>query len=101
MEIIASRRCRVYEKTVSFQLLAFKLTHTASEKSHEQSFVTIICESQMHEVYLRDKREVGLSTSSLILSLLKQRFGAFSQAWRQQKFFTCSLLLHLDTEFAS
>lgn len=54
---IASRRCRAYEKTVSFQgLLAFKLTHAASEtKSHEQSFVTIICESQMHEVCLRKR----------------------------------------------
>lgn len=46
---IASRRRKAYEKTVIFQELeAFRLTHAAFEiKSHEQFFITIICESQM------------------------------------------------------
>lgn len=46
---IASRRCKAYEKAVIFQELeAFRLTHVAFEtKAHEQSFTTIIHESQM------------------------------------------------------
>lgn len=44
------------KRLVSFQELpAFKPTHAASKtKPREQSVVTIICESQMHELYLRD-----------------------------------------------